>query len=270
MIDTIINRLTKMLLVIILVGAVGLLGWQYVNRAICSDTFRPETCMRVLFIGNSYTFGNHLPGTFAKLAQSGGHTVQTGMLALGGWTLADHVNGHETLDTLKSAKWDLIVLQEQSEIPAFEQPRSQNMYPAARTLVREIEDAGARPIFFLTWAHRDGAPEFGLAGYEAMQQQIEQGYLAIAGELGMPVVPVGRAWWMARKQNSELDFWQDDGSHPNEQGTYLAACVFYATIFRESPVGLKYTAGLPKDVAHTLQMIAADTVLTQPQQWNLP
>lgn len=119
MIDTVINRLTKMLLVIILVGAVGLLGWQYVNRAICSDMFRPETCMRVLFIGNSYTFVNDLPGTFAELAQSGGHTVQTGMLALGGWTLADHVNAHETLDTLKSAKWGFVVLQEQSEIPAF-------------------------------------------------------------------------------------------------------------------------------------------------------
>jgi hypothetical protein len=52
-------------------------------------------------------------------------------------------------------------------------------------------------------------------------------------------------------------------------GTYLAACVFYATIFRQSPVGLGYDDGLPSGEAHTLQTVAAATVLGDPAYWGL-
>jgi hypothetical protein len=67
-----------------------------------------------------------------------------------------------------------------------------------------------------------------------------------------------------------LDLWQEDGSHPNEKGTYLAACVFYATLYRQSPEGLGYTGSLSEDEALLLQKTAADTVLTEPLRWNLP
>jgi hypothetical protein len=144
------------------------------------------------------------------------------------------------------------------------------MYPAARVLVRRIRADGTTPLFFLTWAHRDGWPEQDLNGYERMQLQITQGYLGIAQELGVGIAPVGEAWRVARRQQPALDLWQADGSHPNEQGSYLAACVFYATIFRQSPEGLTYIADLPKETAHLLQTIAATVVLKNPKRWNLP
>ncbi len=68
-----------------------------------------------------------------------------------------------------------------------------------------------------------------------MQLEIDDGYLGIAHELRAPVAPVGIAWLAVRRQNPQLNLWQDDGNHPNEDGTYLAACVFYAVIFRQSP-----------------------------------
>jgi hypothetical protein len=144
------------------------------------------------------------------------------------------------------------------------------MYPAARVLVRKIRDIGATPILFVTWAHRDGWPEAGLQNYESMQFQIDNGYLGIAQELNVPESPVGFAWLEARKEKPQLNLWQDDGSHPNKQGTYLAACVFYSVIFRQSPEGSSFTANLTKETAQSLQKIAADTVLTNPQQWYLP
>jgi hypothetical protein len=227
-------------------------------------------CSRVLFIGNSYTYVNDLPTMFAALAGAGGHRVETGMAAEGGATLADQLNSSGTLDKLGSAKWDFVVLQEQSQIPASEQARVQQMYPAARLLVRRIEDAGARPIFFMTWAHRDGWPENGLPDYESMQVAIDDGYLGIARELGVPVAPVGYAWLLAHRQDPRLDLWQPDGIHPSMQGSYLAACVFYAAVFHESPEGLSYLADLPGQTARLLQTAAADAVLTRPEQWNLP
>lgn len=236
----------------------------------CDETQGTESCARVLFVGNSYTSTNDLPAMFADLAVAGGHEVETGMVAPGGWTLSDHVNSSETLSTITSSKWDFVVLQEQSQIPAVEQSRIYTMYPAVRVLVHQIEGTDAIPIFFLTWAHRDGWPEYGLPDYQSMQFQIDFGYLGIAQELKVPVAPVGYAWLLARGQDSQLHLWQEDGSHPTEQGTYLAACVFYAVIFRQSPEGLTYLAGLPEETANFFQQIAANTVLHNPAQWNLP
>jgi hypothetical protein len=36
------------------------------------------------------------------------------------------------------------------------------MYPAVRVLIARAEAAGARPVLFLTWGHRDGWPSGGL------------------------------------------------------------------------------------------------------------
>jgi hypothetical protein len=206
---------------------------------------------------------------FTKLVNAGGHQVETGMAAQGGWTLADHVNSSDTLSQITSSKWKYVVLQEQSEIPAMEQSRTAIMYPAARFLASQIEGAGALPVFFLTWAHRNGWPDYGFQDYQTMQFQIDIGYLGIAQELSVPVAPVGYAWLLTQGQNSQLNLWQEDGSHPTEEGTYLAACVFYGVIFQQSPKGLTYQAGLTKETATFLQQIAGTTVLDNAAQWNL-
>ena len=232
----------------------------------CTGTPSTNPCPRVLFVGNSYTAVNDLPGMVAALAKAGGHPIQIGMDAPGGFSLAQHLNSSHTLALLQSSKWDFVVLQEQSQIPAVEQTRSQEMYPAARALVQKVRQTGAQPLFFLTWAHRDGWPENNLPDYESMQLQINQGYMIIANELITPVAPVGYAWLTAWLQDPQLDLWQADGSHPTEQGTYLAACVFYAVIFRQSPENNSYQAHLPAAIAHYLQTVATNIVLSNPPQ----
>lgn len=234
----------------------------------CADP--QAVCTRVLFVGNSYTYVNDLPSVVAALARAGGHPIETGMAAEGGLTLADHVASSATQARLSSASWDIVVLQEQSQIPAVARFRTDQMYPAARDLIRTIRVAGARPMLYLTWAHRDGWPENGLPDYARMQEQIDLGYLGLARDLGVAVAPVGVAWSTVVSQNARPGLWQDDGSHPTVAGTYLAACVFYAAIFRQSPAGLGYDAGLPKDQAASLRQVASDTVLTDQARWGLP
>ncbi len=228
----------------------------------CGDA-QDTSCTRVLFIGNSYTFVNDLPNTFAELARSGGHKVEAGMAAQGGWTLAQHDELPETLRLLNSTKWNFVVLQEQSQIPSLEAARTQGMYPAARDLVQKVKAISAAPIFFITWAHRDGFPENGMT-YEGMQNQINYGYTQIAQELHAMVAPVGPVWSIGVKEHPELSLWQEDGSHPTGTGTYLAACVFYAVIFDESPEELSYRADLPKETAKTLQTVASQIALKTP------
>ena len=233
----------------------------------CSDD---PTCTRVLFIGNSYTFVNDLPGTLTQLASSGGKRIETGLAAQGGWSLSDHINSVETLNQIQASKWNFVVLQEQSMIPASDQARNAQMYPAARSLAAKIKAAGARTILFVTWAHNTGWPENGMPTYESMQLAINYGYLMLGQQLRAPLAPVGYAWLALRRQNPQLNLWQEDGSHPNEQGTYLAACVFYAVLFHTSPEGLSYRGNLSSENAALLQKTAAETVLNNLKKWNLP
>jgi hypothetical protein len=234
----------------------------------CSNLQANETCTRVLFIGNSYTYVNDLPTTFMNLARAGGHKTEVGMSAQGGWMLADHVKSSDTISMISSKKWSFVVLQEQSEVPSIQSSRTQEMYPAARVLVDDVRQAGAVPIFLITWAYRDGLPANGMPNYESMQAQIDNGYLITAQALSSPVAPVGVAWFHVRNQYPQINLWQDDGSHPTPEGTYLAACVFYADIFRQSPEGLSYQANLPTDTAQELQKAAADTLFNG--QWGIP
>ncbi len=224
----------------------------------------------ILFIGNSYTYVNDLPQTLVKLADSGGYEIVTGMSAPGGWTLRQHDTAEPALNKLKERQWDFVVLQEQSVVPAVENSRNNEMYPAVRSLNEKIKQAGASPILYLTWGRRGGMPEFGFSDFNSMQEQLTRGYLGIAQELGLRVAPVGEAWKAALAQRPGLDLWQGDGSHPTMTGTYLAACVFYAAIYAKSPEGLGYRADLPKETAQFLQTIANQTVLTDPKKWNIP
>jgi len=68
---------------------------------------------------------------------------------------------------------------------------------------------------------------------------------------------VGLAWQRAVGQRPGIALWDSDGSHPAPAGSYLAACVFYATLFGESPAGLNYHADLSPDEAQFLQAVAA-------------
>jgi hypothetical protein len=225
---------------------------------------------KILFVGNSYTYGNSLPKMFEEMAESGGHAVHAGMSAPAGWRLSQHAESKNLRDTLASAKWDVVVLQEQSVLPSISSC-SEEMYPAARKLHRQIAGSGAETMFFMTWGRQDGraVQQVGFTTFADMQIQLNIGYRQIANELGVPLAPVGIAWLMAYTKRPELPLWREDGSHPTEHGSYLAAAVFYATIFQESPEGLSYTAGLPKEDAHFLQHIVAITVLSDLNRWNV-
>ena len=227
-----------------------------------------EPCTRVLFLGNSYTYVNDLPSTFARLVGSAGRPVEVAAVANGGETLAQHAASSDSLNQIASRRWTYVILQEQSQTPATWAGRN-SMYPAVRALAGKTESAGATPMLFMTWAHRDGMPESGLADYGSMQVQIDNAYLAIARELSVPVAPVGNTWSLVRQDHPEIALWGDDGSHPSPAGTYLAACVFYASIFRQSPAGLAYYGGLGADQARVLQDEAGRRVLDPEAQWGL-
>jgi hypothetical protein len=103
------------------------------------------------------------------------------------------------------------------------------MHENVRLFDAEIRAAGARTVLYMTWA-RKNAPE--------SQRAITDAYESIGRELGATVVPVGVDWEKFLRDHERPVLHDRDGSHPTVAGTYLAACVFFATLFRRTSAGL--------------------------------
>jgi len=237
---------------------------------------------KALFIGNSYTYVNELPALTAALAYSAGDSLFFDSSAPGGYTLGwqpiAHCTNTLTLQKIRETNWDFVVLQEQSQIPAIPALRDSCMYPASEILHDSVGSANScgRVLFYLTWGRRFGGIQCftsnycstDFSGFDQMQDSLTTAYKRIADSLDDWIAPVGEAWRFAL-QNSAMVLHAGDNSHPNLNGSYLAACVFYSCIFGKSPVGLPFTAGLVPDSALFLQHVADTVVFTDPSFWNL-
>jgi hypothetical protein len=219
--------------------------------------------LHMLFVGNSLTYQNDLPRLFAGLAKSRGHDVQVDIYAPGGYRLAQHATDKRLLEKIDGGGWDVVVLQEQSQMPAVPQERLEHeVYPFAQALSQHIRATSPRVrlAFYQTMARRNGDaqnfPDLPEAHtYEGMQRRINASYAEMAKANHGLLVPVGATWEKARKQNPALALYADD-VHPSLIGTYLAACVFYAAIFSESPVGAAHPPELDDATATLLQKLA--------------
>jgi hypothetical protein len=225
--------------------------------------------VRVLFVGNSYTYVNDLPQLFAALAAAGKHPAEVAMTAPGGWTLMEHARSPDTRKKIDASPWNFVVLQEQSIVPSVVAARETGMYPAVRQLATLIRAHGSEPVLYLTWGRRDGLRENGFADYQAMQTALTDGYLRIADQLDLRVAPAGAAWQVAADQYPGTPLWDGDGSHPALAGSYLTACVLYVTLFRASPEGLPVPQGIDRALGERLQALAATVVLKDAARWHL-
>jgi hypothetical protein len=114
-----------------------------------------------------------------------------------------------------------------------------------------VRQHGAKPVLFMSWAYAD-KPE--------MTQQLAEAYTKAGNDNDALVIPAGLAFAKSVKERPELNLYAADKRHPSLAGTYLAANTAYAALFRKSPVGVKYTAGLDDGTAHFLQTVAWQTV----------
>jgi hypothetical protein len=211
----------------------------------------PDTTpSRLLFIGNSYTSRNQLPRLLADLAAAAAHPrrVEFDLVFAGGASLKRHWNAGIARGKLASLSWNYVVLQEQSTLPLKNPAR---YHENVRLFAPEIARYGARATLYLTWS-RQQAPD--------TQDRITGAVEEIAAEVDALVVPVGPAWRTVMARHGDVVLYTDDGSHPTAAGSYLAACVFLASLFGEAPRGFSVSDALLLDrgVAATLHAVASE------------
>lgn len=193
---------------------------------------------KVLFLGNSYTYTNDLPQLVSQLAASAGDVLLYDSNSA--HTLQDHSASSVSQNKILSDDWDYIVLQEQSQRPAFINPAAfMNGFSSLKDFIK-LNKPCAQITSFMTWGHANGdsancPSNPGVCTYQGMQQLLTGRYMEMSDLYESEVTPVGVVWKYIREHHPAINLYQPDGSHPSAAGSYLAACCFYTSLFRKNP-----------------------------------
>jgi hypothetical protein len=261
---------------------------------------------------------------FGQYAAPGGNRLTFAHAYIGGCPLEKHVAlaeifekdpqdpkgrpyaGKTSLrDLLQKDEWEYVTIQ-QASIKSFE---LDSYRPWARQLYDYIKRYApqAEVLVHQTWAYREDDVLFqgGEFSADLMHQRLTEAYHTIANELGCRVIPVGDAFYAARK-NAGWGFdpkftvdpkayqypqvprqgrtlhtgWRwstkggkqklgNDTHHAGIAGQYLGACVWFEFLFQQSIVGNTFVPpGLSADDVRSLQDVAHRVVAerSQPQK----
>lgn len=174
--------------------------------------------VRVLYIGNSLTYTNDLPGLVATVAEAAGRSIAYGTIALPNFSLEDHWNAG-IVEQIRAAHADLVVLQQgPSSLPE----NQEHLRFWSEQLAGPIRDAGGQPVLFMVWPSADRADAF-----DAVFESYRNAATAVSGLFA----PAGEAWRAAWNRDPQLAFYGPDGFHPSRLGSIAAALTLYAVLF---------------------------------------
>jgi len=227
----------------------------------------------VLMIGNSfcYFFVEELYG----IASAAGHEVNVSNLYKAGCSMEEHwtwldnpVQGRNRYgfwvtnaqgrnkqeeiktiqDALAYADWDVITLQQHfypgraaSYISALASciPYAENLYDYLKKNHSEAD-----LFWHETWAYQNGHEELNATVTQQIQHEsIQKASAKICEDNGVPMIPGGDAWQIARNDPAVGDVLCDgnknDCYHDGDTGggQYLNACVWFEVLFGESCIG---------------------------------
>lgn len=205
-----------------------------VGLGACEGIFSPEPGVprlvgnrRVLFIGNSHTYTNDLPGMVQALAREVGDTaLRTAEVSAANFALEDHMFVGNATAALRDSQWEWVVLQQGTSALPESQVHLEFWTREFRPL---ITAAGATPVLYQIWpmSSRRFDADAALTSY----------WNAAAAVSGV-LAPAGDAFTAALEANAGIGVYSSDGLHASRRGTYVAALTIVARILEIHPESL--------------------------------
>lgn len=247
--------------------------------ACCNIPAQAGQKLRVYFVGNSYTYYNDMPKMVADIAASMGDTLVFESHTPGGWTLQQHWNpGSDPCPLkVKNGSWDYVVLQEQSQMPAFGQMGpSHPTYYSAEAFNKIIRDSSkcTALMFYMTWGYKNGdagsCPSvINMCTYQGMDSMLRTRYMQMADSFDAVVSPAGAVRRYIRQNHPGIELYDADGSHPSLAGSYAVACCFYAALFKKDPTLTSFNSSLAAADAANIKAAAKTVVYDSFAKWGL-
>lgn len=225
--------------------------------------------IKVLFIGNSFTFYSDIPSLFGKIAEAAGEPVRVESVTQGAWNLTKFADagdefGKKVYDKLrKSDDYDIVVLQEQSTRPLDNYTAFRDAAKSLKTKINSTQK-NCRIYLYATWGYAAEAAARKMT-IPQMEQEIRKAYEKAAAELGLSVSHVGKAFSKvytehSQKDRPDINLYFTDDKHPSYTGAFLSACVHAATLLGCDPRTSTFYGELDKGVAYILKAEAYNTV----------
>ena len=219
----------------------------------------PEGSLKVLFIGNSFTYQNDLPRTVGQLALSAGlPECYCVAIAKPDFALEDHYDFRDAVHALEDESWDFVVMQQGPSALASSRA---NLILWAGVFGDMIDENGAQAVMYGVWPQYDRSFDF---------PNVTESYRQAADAIGALFAPAGEAWLNAWAQDSTLPLYASDDFHPSTMGTYLAALTVFERVYAHTPVGVQEVAVVdgriqtwPAPIVRLLQEAAAAANATE-------
>lgn len=218
------------------------------------EGFAPVAALQdyqILFMGNSHSSFNGLPGLVTTLIEAGSPGTTTYQAVAPGYRfLAERIGDDVTQQLLQSRTWTHVILQAQkySTTGLYTYPTD-----AAETWIRRAKLQNARPVLFPEWPRRGNTEE---------GQRVHDLHLEISAREPACVAPVGLAWDSAIESYPGMDLHATDGNHSNLTGALLTAYVFYQVITTQPAAELPNIQGInvSPEVQQNLRELATEVV----------
>ena len=190
--------------------------------------------LKILFVGNSYTYYNKMPQTFfTEEAEKAGYAVEVTEITKGGYRLIQFADpedehGKRLREAVNGQHYDFAVLQEQSLTPI----KDEAQFLKGVEGVKELIDAD-KFILYATWGRNDGSPQLEELGIsrEEMTEKLSLTYNKAAQIYGMGIAEVGKAFLEYAAARDKDELYNPDKSHPSPVGSALAAKVIAEAMF---------------------------------------
>ena len=240
--------------------------------SVLSNNLKAQLRYNVLFLGNSYTGVNNLPQIIKDIALSTGDTLILDSNSPGGYQLIDHSLDVNSRNKIIAGGWNYVVIQGQSQEPITFSNQFTSGGSALNNLVKQYNPC-AITMPYMTWGRKNGdASNCGsfpvMCTYQGMDTTIRNRYLNFTKLINGEVSPVSVVWNYLRNNHPTIELYQADESHPSPSGSYVAACCFYASIFKKDPTLISYNFGLNANDAAIIKNAVKILVYDSLQRWD--
>ena len=199
---------------------------------------------RVLYIGNSYLYYNDSLHNHVRRMLDEFYSTEVDTTNYKSVTISGSRSWHHNIDHPLDYKnlgvekpFQLVIFQGGSgETNTLSERKI--FSKTIKKIIKKIQNSGAEAALYMIHAyaepHEDTNPQ--------MIKDIKKMYIDAGNDNNALVIPVGIAFEKSYSANPDIKLHKHyDGSHPNLLGTYLAACVVFASITHISPKKIEYS-----------------------------
>lgn len=190
---------------------------------------KPAKKVRVLCIGNSFSYYYYTACQLKQIAYSEGLELDINAFFKGGQTFEQQLKLAHSAYTVALGGYDYAFIQDQSQNPAlYAQNPTANavVNNSCLELVKRIKAASPQCQIILenTWAYPSGTYG-GFTSYEEFDRLLAEGAKTMAQNAGTWISPIGQAFAKVRTERPDITILYTDDKHPAVNGAYLKSCV---------------------------------------------